>query len=143
MLQENVFKQLGIKILKNHQNFKFFLTAWQQSIIILWHNNKLTSEMCHFGVPTSVGPHCLIVPFVFHKSLLLHHHAAKLYWRVDFSNRHFPWAVLIEGGHGSKLRYIYTAPSGSYFFLESKHLSRPFSEVLNCAACNHKLMWQG
>ena len=48
---------------------------------ILYHNNKLTSEMCLFGVPTSVGPLHLVVSFIFYQALL---HAAKPYWCINF-----------------------------------------------------------
>ena len=39
----------------------------------------------------SVGPLCLVIPYIFHQAL----HAAKPYRCVNFSNQHFPQAVLL------------------------------------------------
>ena len=96
----NITKHLqvaGYRILKNHQNLNFSLTASltdhshmarsqtkQRMAAILRHNNKLTSGMC---LPTSVDPLHLVFSFIFNQAACLLH-PTKPYRGVNFLYQH-------------------------------------------------------
>ena len=64
-----------------------------------YSHNFMAQQQTHqwdvpFGIPKSVGSLHLVFPFIFHYVFLIH--AAKPYWCVNFSNKHFPWAVYLD-----------------------------------------------
>ena len=65
-------------------------------VTILRHNNKLTSGMCLFGVPTSVGPLHLVFSFIFNQAACLILHPMKPYRGANFPYQRFLSAAYLD-----------------------------------------------
>ena len=107
----NITKQLQVtryRIFKKSLKLEFSLTDCltdhshkargqmkQCMVTILRHNNKLTSGMCLFGVPTSVGSLCLVFSFIFNQ-VACFLHPTKPYQGVNFPYQHFLSAAYLD-----------------------------------------------